>query len=255
MATVVAFNAHPDDETLVMGGTLAKLAAAGHRVLLVVATDGMMRGDDEPDPRRRLDELQGGGAALGASEVRWLGYADSGQGPLLFEDPPGRVRLARAGVDGPAARLADILREESAALLVGYDAAGGYRHRDHLAVHAIARRAAELTGVRLVEATLPREIPVRVVAALARVRLVGRGTVDQARTWYTPSAQITHRIDVRGQVPAKQRALAAHRTELAKRGLLSRALRLATRVPSAVIGPLIGTEFFVDPAGRSDPIL
>ncbi|BDH57357.1 PIG-L deacetylase family protein [Tsukamurella sp. PLM1] len=159
MATVVALNAHPDDETLIMGGTLAKLAAAGHHVVLVVATDGMMHGDDEPNPDQRLDELRTAAAALGAADARWLGYADSGMGAELYPDPPGRVRLARAGVDEAAQRVAAILREERADLLVGYDAAGGYLHRDHLAVHAIARRAAALAGVRLVEATLPREAP------------------------------------------------------------------------------------------------
>jgi LmbE family N-acetylglucosaminyl deacetylase len=48
MATVVAFHAHPDDEVLLTGGTLARLAAEGHRVVIAVATDGIMG----PDPRR-----------------------------------------------------------------------------------------------------------------------------------------------------------------------------------------------------------
>lgn len=254
MATVVALNAHPDDETLIMGGTLAKLAAAGHHVVLVVATDGMMHGDDEPNPDQRLDELRTAAAALGAADARWLGYADSGMGAELYPDPPGRVRLARAGVDEAAQRVAAILREERADLLVGYDAAGGYLHRDHLAVHAIARRAAALAGVRLVEATLPREAPVRVVRALGRLRLCSPSAVAASRSWYTPARQITHRIDVRDQIPAKKQALAAHRTELAKKNLLARALRVLIRTPTRVLRPLVGTEYFVDPSatGRSD---
>ena len=43
MATVVAFHAHPDDEALLTGGTLARLAAEGHRVVIVVATDGIVQ--------------------------------------------------------------------------------------------------------------------------------------------------------------------------------------------------------------------
>lgn len=253
MVTVVALNAHPDDETLIMGGTLAKLAAAGHRVVLVVATDGMMNGDAESEPERRLDELREAGDALGASTVRWLGYADSGQGAELYPDPPGRVRLVRAGIEEPAEKVAAILREEDAALLIGYDDAGGYRHRDHLAVHAIARRAAELTGVRLVEATLPREVPVRIVSAVARLRLVHPDTIDLAHGWYTPAERITHRIDVREHIGAKCSALSAHRTELAKTGLLARALRFLLRVPDPILRRFIGTEYFVDPSATGPP--
>ena len=46
MATVVAFHAHPDDEVVLTGGTLARAAARGHRVVLVVATDGRVHNDD-----------------------------------------------------------------------------------------------------------------------------------------------------------------------------------------------------------------
>lgn len=253
MASVVALNAHPDDETLFAGGTLAKLAAQGHRVVLVVATDGMMRGDDEPAPRRRLDELSAAAADLGVHEVRWLGYADSGNGGDLCPDPPGRVRLVRAGVEEPAELLAAILREVSADLLLGSDEAGGYRHRDHLAVHDIARRAAELTGVRLAEATAPRETVLRVLSAAVRLHLMRDEDLDHARTWFTPSAEITHRIDVRAYVGAKQRALAAHRTEIAKPGAIARMLRLVLRLPAWTIAPIVGTEYYVEPAGRTTP--
>ncbi|MDF0529247.1 PIG-L family deacetylase [Tsukamurella sp. 8F] len=247
MATVVALHAHPDDESLLTGGTLAKLAAEGHRVVLVVATDGMMRGDDEPDPRRRLDELDRAAARLDVADVRWLGYADSGHGAELYADPEGRVRFVRAGVDEPAERLAAVVRDVGADLLIGYDAAGGYGHRDHLAVHAVARRTAELTGVRLVEATAPREIAVRVLTVTSLLRLTHGHDVRRARTWFTPSRDITHRIDVRRQLRAKQRAVAEHHTEAAKSGRTARLQRLTLRVPSVVLAPLFGTEFFVEP--------
>lgn len=253
MSSVVALNAHPDDETLLGGGTLARLAAEGHRVVIVVATDGMMNGDEESDPRLRLDELTDAAAELGVHEVRWLGYADSGHGGELYPDPVGRVRLARAGIDEPAGRLAAILREVSADLLVGSDEAGGYRHRDHMAVHHIARRAAALTGVRLVEATAPRESVLRVLSGAARIRVMSREDLDQARTWFTPAAEITHRIDVRRYVAAKQRALAAHRSEVAKDGTIPRVLRAVCRVPAWIIAPMVGTEYYVEPAGPTSP--
>ncbi|GAB3126849.1 PIG-L family deacetylase [Tsukamurella serpentis] len=257
MATVVALHAHPDDECIFTGGTLAKLAAQGHRVVLVVATDGMMHGDDEPHPSVRLDELAEAATALGVSEVHWLGYADSGHGRDLHPDPCGRVRLAQAGVDEPAGKLAKILDEQAAELLIGYDAAGGYGHRDHLAVHAIARRAAGTSGVRLVEATAPRERVVRALAAAARLRLIGDGDAAAARTWFTPADQVTHRIDVRRFVTLKQRALAAHRTEIAKTGRMAQMMRLLLRLPAWAIAPVAGTEYFHEPAAqvRSDRLL
>jgi hypothetical protein len=138
MATVVAFHAHPDDEVLLTGGTIARLAAEGHRVIIVVACDG----DVLPGPGQgqRLGELRASAAILGADKAVWLGYADSGHGPVLFEDPPGRTRFARADVGEAAARLAALLADESADLLLSYDPRGGNGHRDHVRVHRVGGR-------------------------------------------------------------------------------------------------------------------
>ena len=92
MATVVSLHAHPDDEVLLTGGTLARLAAEGHRVVIVMATDGVVERSEGSPGRSRLGELQDSASALGVAEVVCLGYADSGYGPVLFADPPGRVR-------------------------------------------------------------------------------------------------------------------------------------------------------------------
>ena len=91
MVTIVAFHAHPDDEVLLTGGTIAWLAAEGHRVVIVVATDGEVW----PDERRgrRLAALRASAAILGADKAVHLGYADSGHGPVLFDDPPGGTRF------------------------------------------------------------------------------------------------------------------------------------------------------------------
>src|SRR5580693_5933916 len=107
MATIVAFHAHPDDEVLLTGGTIARLAAEGHRVVIVVACDGDMWAG--PHQGRRLHELQTSAAILGADKAVHLGYADSGHGPVLFADPPGRTRFARADVGEAAERLAALL--------------------------------------------------------------------------------------------------------------------------------------------------
>ena len=110
MATVVAFHAHPDDEVLLTGGTIARLAAEGHRVVIVVACDGDVWAG--PGQGQRLAELRASAAILGAGRVVHLGYADSGHGPVLFEDPPGRIRFVRADAGEAAGRLAALLAEE-----------------------------------------------------------------------------------------------------------------------------------------------
>src|ERR1700677_3895060 len=154
VATIVAFHAHPDDEVLLTGGTIAWLAAEGHRVMIVVACDGEVW----PDQHRgqRLEELRASAAILGADKAVHLGYADSGHGPVLFEDPPGGIRFARADIEEAAGKLAGLLTDEHADLLLSYDPHGGYGHRDHVRVHQVGARAAQLAGARGVEATVAR---------------------------------------------------------------------------------------------------
>ena len=251
MATVVAFHAHPDDEVLLTGGTLARLAAEGHRVVVVVATDGAVQ-----VPNNRLDEFRQSAAILGAARAEHLGYADSGRGPLLYPDPPGRVRFVRADVGEAAGRLAALLREEHADLLLSYDPGGGYGHRDHVRVHVVGARAAELTGIRVLEATAPREMAVRVSTVLNRLGgLARRYTRQDASAAGTPRAAITHRVNVRRYGARKQAALAAHRSAIYGRGRANRLLRLAVALPVPVFGLLAGREWFAEPGAAPGPVL
>jgi LmbE family N-acetylglucosaminyl deacetylase len=123
VATIVAFHAHPDDEVLLTGGTIAALAAQGHRVIIVMACDGDMW--PGPDQGRRLAELRASAAILGADQAVHLGYADSGHGPILFDDPPGLTRFVRADLEEAAGKLAAVLTEVHADLLLSYDPQGG----------------------------------------------------------------------------------------------------------------------------------
>src|SRR5215469_17210856 len=169
MATVVAFHAHPDDEVLLTGGTIARLAAEGHRVIIVVACDGDVWAG--PDQGRRLEELRASAAILGADKAVHLGYADSGHGPVLFEDPPGRTRFARADIEEAAEKLAAVLTAERADLLLSYDPQGGNGLRDHVRAHHVGARAAQLACVRVAEATMPRELIARFARVLMALRL------------------------------------------------------------------------------------
>jgi predicted metal-dependent HD superfamily phosphohydrolase len=86
VATIVAFHAHPDDEVLLTGGTIAALAAAGHRVIVVVATDGEVW--PGPAPGRRLAELRASAAILGADKAVHLGYAAQKRAALAAHRTP-----------------------------------------------------------------------------------------------------------------------------------------------------------------------
>lgn len=231
MATVVAFNAHPDDEALFSGGTLARLAAEGNRVVIVIATEAT---------GPRLDELRESAAVLGAARVEDLGYANSGQGPLLYDDPPGRQRFVRADLDEAAERLAGVLRGERADVLLSYDAAGGYGHRDHIKVHQVGARAAQLAGdIPVLEVTAPRELMTWPFWPVCLLRLVTTYRFDNP---YTPRRAITHRVDVRRYAAVKQAAIAAHRSQL--RSPVGYAL---THMPTPLFRLLLGREWLAGP--------
>lgn len=246
MSTVVAFHAHPDDEVILTGGTLARAAAAGHRVVLVTATDGRVN-DDDGD--LRLNELRTSASILGVHRLECLGYADSGYGPVFYPDPPGRVRFGRADVDQAAGRLAEVLREEAADVLLSYERNGGYGHRDHVQVHHVGKRAAELAATpRVLEATMPRELLVRIGSVARRLRLPAPYEPELARTAYAPTATITHRINVFGFARHKRDAMAAHRSQIGNSAAAARLFGLLLRLPPQASGALFPFEWFVGPA-------
>jgi LmbE family N-acetylglucosaminyl deacetylase len=253
MATVLAFHAHPDDEVFLTGGTLARAAAEGHRVVIVVATDGLM--DAVPDGGApRLAELRASAALLGVQRVVHLGYADSGHGAVLYPDPPDRARFVRADPEEAAGRLAAVLREEGVNVLLGYDARGGYGHRDHVRVHEVGRRAAELAGVpRVLEATIPRDAVARLMKLVRVLRIPLRLDADPVRTAYTSRAAITHTVDVRRFAARKRAALAAHRSQVSGAGRIAPVQRVLVRIPAPVFGWLFGREWFVEAYAAAAP--
>ena len=227
--TLVAFHAHPDDEALLTAGTMARAAAAGHRVVLALATDGgaglaaAEMGRDGGLGERRLEEARRSADALGVARVDWLGYSDSGSGPEPEPDLPGTTRFCRAPVDEAAERLAALLRTERADVLLSYDANGGYGHRDHVRVHEVGARAAALAGTpRVLEATVPRDTVVRALRAVGRVyRFPEEFDPTSFERAFSARADITHRIDVRRYAAAKRAAMRAHASQATGGGAAS----------------------------------
>ncbi len=173
MATLVCFHAHPDDESIATAGLMALAARAGHRVVLVTATRGelgeIMPGvleEGEQLGLRRCAELWASAETLGVERIELLGYGDSGMMGEPTNDAP--WCFWQADVEAAARRLATILDDEAPDVLTVYDDHGGYGHPDHIQVHRVGMRAAELAGVGAVfQSTMNRDHLSRLIAANA----------------------------------------------------------------------------------------
>ncbi|MGH3843993.1 MAG: PIG-L family deacetylase [Pseudonocardiaceae bacterium] len=182
MATLVSFHAHPDDESIGGGGTLAKTSAGGHRVV-----------------------------------HRWefLGYVDSGMMGAATNAHPGC--FWQADIDQAAERLAAILDEERADALTIYDPTGITGHPDHIQVHRVGARAAALAGTaKVYEGTMNRTQVQRLVRQAAQFG-IGSARLDlDLDRFGTPEELITTVVDVREYLPLKRQAMAAHASQISE---------------------------------------
>lgn len=224
MATLVCFHAHPDDEAIATGGTMAKAAADGHRVVLVTATRGehgeVAEGFLDPDEelwQRREQELADACKVLGVARLEFLGYCDSGMADTAENHAPGS--FWQAPVDEAARRLADILEEEQADVLTAYDDNGGYGHPDHIQVHRVGVRAAELARTpKVYEATLDQDYIRslwRMAEELGLPMPEGLENPDDF-TMGKPGDLITTRVDVTEFLEQKRQAMVAHASQIAE---------------------------------------
>lgn len=159
--TVLVLHAHPDDESIFSGLTLRRLADAGARTVLVLATAGELGGSRVPlrpgetVPERRIAELEHAADLLGVSRLVLLGGRDSG----LPGGPGGAHPRALAAADplALARHVAELADDEGAATIVHDDEHGIYGHPDHNAAFRIGALAAELTGATAYRTTVDRE--------------------------------------------------------------------------------------------------
>ncbi|MFC8346550.1 N-acetyl-1-D-myo-inositol-2-amino-2-deoxy-alpha-D-glucopyranoside deacetylase [Streptomyces sp. NPDC057280] len=227
-------HAHPDDESINNGATMARYAAEGARVTLVTCTLGEHGEVIPPELRHlsgsalgeyRLGELAAAMRVLGVEDFRLLGgegrYRDSGMMGLADNDDP--ACFWQADVDEAAAHLVRVILEVRPHVLVTYDENGGYGHPDHIQAHRVAMRAADLAA----EAgwTIPKiywnRVP-RTVGEQAFARLhddlpglpfTKEGVLDDV-PGVVDDERVTTEIDGTAHASAKAAAMAAHATQI-----------------------------------------
>ena len=249
MTTTVFLHAHPDDEASGTAGSMILTSRAGHRVVLVYATGGE-HGTVPPDlgeggslADHRRTEAMASARLTGAARVEWLGYSDSGM--TGWEQNGHEASFHGADVDEAARRLVAILDEEDADILVGYDWHGGYGHPDHVKVHHVAHRAAELAArrPRLLENTMNRD---RLREQLTAAREMGfdpgfdaDDPMDDGNPMGLPASEIHHAVDVSEVIDLKRAALAAHASQSDVQGMLE--------MPPEMFTAAFGVEHFAEP--------
>ncbi|MFF0449410.1 N-acetyl-1-D-myo-inositol-2-amino-2-deoxy-alpha-D-glucopyranoside deacetylase [Streptomyces sp. NPDC004609] len=241
-------HAHPDDESITNGATMARYAADGARVTLVTCTLGeegevipphlahLTSDRDDRLGARRVGELAAAMKELGVTDHRFLGgqgrYRDSGM--MGVEQNRREDAFWRTPVDDAAPDLVEIIRSVRPQVMVTYDPDGGYGHPDHIQAHRVAMRAAELAGERAFRRDLgdpwtiakiywtrmPRSVAEE---GFARLRSSGASAFPGvAETGDLPGvvddSQITAEIDGTAYAHRKAAAMRAHATQIAVDG-------------------------------------
>jgi N-acetyl-1-D-myo-inositol-2-amino-2-deoxy-alpha-D-glucopyranoside deacetylase len=233
---ILFVHAHPDDETIGTGATMAHYAAAGAHVTLVTCTlgeegeihvpelAGLAADQGDQLGGYRLVELERACAALGVTDHRFLGgvgrYRDSGMMGTVANDHP--RAFWRADLDEAAEHLVDVIREVRPQVLVTYDTNGGYGHPDHINSHRVAMlaaRKAEEAGIgpaKVYWSAIPRSFiaaGIEKFADSAGNPFAGVTNVDDL-PMAVPDERIAARIDGGTYSLAKMTAVRAHATQI-----------------------------------------
>jgi N-acetyl-1-D-myo-inositol-2-amino-2-deoxy-alpha-D-glucopyranoside deacetylase len=265
---ILLVHAHPDDETVGTGATMAHYAAAGVPVTLVTCTLGeegeihvpelALLAPDAADQLGgyRLTELAAACAALGVTDHRYLGgagrYRDSG----MMDTPANQHPRCfwRANLDEAAGYLVEVMRELRPRVLITYDPNGFYGHPDHIQAHRVAMRAAELASAegfgpaKIYWTAIPKSVlaaGMEEFAESAENPFEGATHVDEL-PFGSPDSEIAARIDARDSQLAKAAAIHAHATQIPAGSWLH---SLAENMSA----DFLGVEFYTLAAGKRGP--
>ena len=267
---VLFVHAHPDDESMGTGGTIARLVAEGVRVDLVTCTDGA-EGEihdptldaDEARPRLaqiRAAELACSVEALGSGAIHHhvLGYRDSG---MIGTDANAHPdSFWQADLDEATRRLAEIVRVARPSVIVSYDENGNYGHPDHINAARIARQAHQASRdepwrvARFYELAFVRERWSELTSTMKERGIALPWNLDEevppsadvsdqaaesdAIEFGRSDAEVTTRVDVSGYLDAKRRSMDCHKTQRQDLGWL-------LDLPDDLADQAIETEYYV----------
>ena len=267
MPGLLAFHAHPDDEVIATGGTLARYAEAGEQVVVVTATDGAegeihnYEDSESLIPKlaeMRAEEVAAALSILGVKHHEFLGYRDSGMmGTAANQNPRA---FWQADLIEATARLVALIRQYQPEVMTIYDPFGGYAHPDHIQVHRVG--VAAFFGSRDLgwyplakgeEYWTPRKLywnawgrnRMKAITALRADDDAGEDdAADDDDSYFSrpdrgfPDEEISAIIDVTDYLDRKVAALRAHRTQIPNDWFL-------LTVPDEVRREFFGTESFV----------
>lgn len=258
MSTIMFVHAHPDDEGTLTAGSMIKAAEEGHTVSVVFATHG--EHGEVPDDlapgetvaQRRMREAGKAAEVAGVARVHWLGYADSGMAGWQQNDDPDA--FVQADLDEAAARLAALIADDRPDVLVGYDWHGNYGHPDHVRVHQVVRRAAELVPERpqLFEATMNRDLVRANYEAAQAAGVEGAddfnpdAPMNDGNPLGTPEGEISLQVDVSAHLLRRREVMQCHVSQVTDvQGMLS--------MPEVAFAAMFSREHYIE-VGSAGPM-
>jgi len=261
-------HAHPDDETVSTGATMAHYAAQGVQITLVTCTLGeegeihvpelalLAAAEADQLGGYRLAELDAACAALGVTDHRFLGgagrYRDSGMMGLETNKHP--RCFWQADVDQAARHLLEIMREVRPQVVVTYDENGFYGHPDHIQAHRVAMRGAELAAAegfgpaKVYWTTVPKSVLEAGINEFAQSSDNPFAGIDKVEDFPfgTSDEEVAARIDATDQHEAKVAAMRAHATQIPETSWL---YSIAGNFGSE----FMGVEYYTLAAGERGP--
>ena len=234
---ILLVHAHPDDETINNGATMALYAALGAQVTLITCTRGeegevltpelthLASSETDSLGEHREIELANAMKALGVTDFRFLAegegkYRDSG---MMGTEPNNRPDVFwQADLEEASDYLVKVIEEVKPHILITYDEIGGYGHPDHIQAHRIAMRASEKSKWQIQKIywnTMPKSV---LAESMAKMKELGSDFFGADNVDDLPFAKedsfVTSLIDGNSYVDAKMAAMKAHHTQIALDG-------------------------------------
>ena len=234
---ILLVHAHPDDETINNGATMALYAALGAQVTLITCTRGeegevltpelthLASSETDSLGEHREIELTNAMKALGVTDFRFLAegegkYRDSG---MMGTEPNNRPDVFwQADLEEASDYLVKVIEEVKPHILITYDEIGGYGHPDHIQAHRVAMRASEKSKWQIQKIywnTMPKSV---LAESMAKMKELGSDFFGADNVDDLPFAKedsfVTSLIDGNSYVDAKMAAMKAHHTQISLDG-------------------------------------